>query len=175
MNGNAYLGISIFLGAAAALLYVSSAQASDEQPTAGDSDVSGRGFRNNNPLNLRYVAPPHNFNGQTGQDSGGYGIYDTTANGVRAAGLQLTIDYNAGLQTIAALIAGKTGVHAGWAPANENNVPAYIADVSTRTGIPSDQILSWPGDQIDVMAAMIWHEEGSNPFTEQQLQVWVNS
>lgn len=170
MHNSVWLGVAIALAGGAAILYSLPASAQDD---SGGSDVQDRGFRNNNPLNMRYIPPPHNFNGQMGNDNG-YGVYDTTANGVRAAGKQLTIDYNAGLTTIAAIIAGSPA-HGGWAPSSENDTAAYIDDVSTRMGVPSDQQLAWPGDQLDLVAAIIWHENGSNPYDPSTLQEWLNS
>lgn len=48
------------------------------------ADLKSRGFRNNNPLNLRYVEK-NKWDHQTGKDSGGYCVFDDPVYGIRAA------------------------------------------------------------------------------------------
>lgn len=169
-NG-ALLGISLSLAGIAAALY-SSSSAGAQTVDSGTSDVTGAsyggGIANNNPLNMRYITPPNNFNGQIA-DVAGYGRYDTWQNGMRAAGLQLTQYYNKGLQTPAAIIAT-------WAPASDgNDVLAYITDVCSRMNVVANARLSWPYDQLELVMAMCWHENGSNPYDLTDVQTALNS
>jgi len=167
VNHHAALGGIAFLAAAgAALLYSQSASAD----TSGGDTVTGTyggGIANNNPLNMRYIAPPNNFNGQIANVAG-YGRYDTWQNGARAAGLQLTQYYNRGLQTPAAIIST-------WAPASENNTAAYIADVCQRMNVEAGARLSWPYDQLELWMAMCWHENGQNPYDQADVLQALNS
>ena len=117
--------------------------------------MSGNGFAANNPLNLRYIAPPDNFNGQTGQTAQGIGVYDSLQNGLRAAYLQLTEYYESGLTTI-------TEIVTKWAPPSENPTAQYIANVSGWTGLDANATLSWPGDAADLILAMAQEENGTN-------------
>lgn len=126
-----------------------------------------RGFRNNNPGNLRYIAS-NPFNGQVGNDGGNYGVYDTLQNGVRALGKQLDNYVNAGHTTI-------TGIISKWAPPSENNTLAYIADVSARMNISPDNTIAWPGEKPELVDAIIQHENGSNPINFNDLISFLNS
>jgi hypothetical protein len=142
---------------------------------AGASTVSGGGFAINNPGNLRYIES-NPWQGQTGNHNG-FGIYDTLANGTRAMGKQLTKYYTEGKTTLTQMITT-------YAPATENNTAAYIADVSARTNIPAGQALQWPaaapggsvgGDEPDVVAAMILHEQGYNSISDGDLMAYLSS
>ncbi len=168
MSGHGLAGaIALLAAGGAALLYSQNAQASTDSTTGG-GQVYGGGIANNNPLNMRYIAPPNNFNGQVSNNSG-YGVYDTWQNGMRAAGLQLTQYYNRGLQTPAAIIST-------WAPASDNNdVQAYISDVCSRMNVEAGARLSWPYDQLELVMAMCWHENGQNPYDLTDVQAALNS
>lgn len=58
-----------------------------------------------------------------------------------------------------------------WAPHAENNVIAYVNDVSKRSGIgPNDPFDPGQYDQCAaVVKAMIWHENGDMPYTDAQI------
>lgn len=128
----------------------------------------GGGIANNNPLNMRYIAPPNNFNGQVSNNNG-YAVYDTWQDGMRAAGKQLTAYYNRGLQTPAAIIST-------WAPSSDgNNVSAYVSDVCSRMNVEPNARLSWPYDQLELVMAMCWHENGQNPYDLNDVQQALNS
>lgn len=137
--------------------------------------MSGGGFAINNPGNLRYISTDP-WNGQVGNHNG-FGIYDTLSNGVRAMGKQLTKYYAGGKTTLTSMITT-------YAPSTENDTAAYISDVSVRTNIPADQTLVWPaaqaggevgGDEPDVVAAMIIHEQGYNSISEGDLVAYLSS
>lgn len=124
------------------------------------------GFANNNPGNLRYIA--HNaWQGQIGNNKG-YGVYDTLSNGVRALGRQLAKDIANGADTITKLINS-------WAPPSENNTLAYIYDVSQRLGVDSNAPLNLAAFIPELSAAVIIHENGSNPLDEATLSNYLNS
>lgn len=119
-----------------------------------------RGLRNNNPLNIRVGndwqgETPANFDGEFEQ-------FNDPIMGIRAGAL-LMKNYREkyGLDTIA-------GIISRWAPDTENNTSAYIASVSGKTNISPDQTLS-EDDYIEVIKAMITHENGAQPYTDAQI------
>lgn len=117
-----------------------------------------RGIRNNNPLNIRWSAV-NNWNGQTGQDSGGFAIFDTPENGIRAAAKILDSYQRRGIKTLGKIVTT-------WAPPIENNVEAYIAHMEKATGKNRDMVINKAsGDYVPLLAAMIKHENGKQPYS----------
>lgn len=138
----------------AALVYQNQAVAAcGGSSVAASGGTSGNGFAVNNPGNLRYIAPPNNFNGQNGQTASGIGKYDTLQDGCRAMFLQLAEYVNDGLTTITQIITK-------WAPPTENPTAAYIADVSAATHIDPDSQINWISDGPQIQYAMIVQENG---------------
>lgn len=115
-----------------------------------------RGIRNNNPLNIEYNAA-NKWDGQTGTD-GRFAKFSEPFFGIRAAA-RLLKNYGTkyGITTVRAIIAR-------WAPATENNVEAYVNSVVKRSGKFPDMYLT-EADYPDVIAAMIYHENGQQPYT----------
>jgi hypothetical protein len=160
-----WLGIAAALAAAAYILTTRDVSAAEaDQSAAAGNDVSGNGFSINNPLNIRYLAK-NAFNGQTGNHNG-YGVYDTLAHGVHAAFEQLSEYVARGLDTV-------TQIVSTWAPASENNDPAYISDVAQRMGVDANEPLAWPDDAVDLIQAMAWHENGYNPMASSDVQQYI--
>lgn len=131
--------------------------------------ASGRGplgIRDNNPGNLRYIADPMRaWNGQVG-DNQGFGVYDTPADGVRAMSHQLQEDFANGDTTLADLITT-------WAPPTENNTGAYIDAVAGQTGLDPNAPLDLYPHLPSVVAAIIQHENGEQPYLMSDLTTWV--
>ena len=116
-----------------------------------------RGIRNNNPLNIRIG---NNWQGETSADGDGeFEQFNSPEMGIRAAA-RLLKNYRDihGLKTIEEIISR-------WAPVSENNTAAYIASVEQKTGIGRDSILG-DSDYIDVIKAMIHHENGEQPYSD---------
>lgn len=114
-----------------------------------------RGIRNNNPLNIEYNAA-NQWNGQTGTD-GRFATFDTPHNGIRAgARLMRNYDRKYGLNTV-------RGIVSRWAPPNENDTTAYVSSVAKRSGLFPDMLLE-PNDYPALIAAMIYHENGQQPY-----------
>ena len=100
-----------------------------------------RGIRNHNPLNIR--RSKDQWQGlRAVQTDAQFCQFETLEYGWRAAFKLLTRTYyhTYGLNTIRAIISR-------WAPANENNTRAYIANVSRLTGIDPDEPLGIPSMQ----------------------------
>lgn len=124
-----------------------------------------RGIRNNNPGNLEWLPPGRAWNGQIGSD-GRFGVYDTPANGVRAMARQLLKYSREGLNTVRSIIAK-------WAPASENDVGAYARSVAARMGVGPDESISVSASLPRLVAAMIRHENGQQPYSMSDIERWV--
>lgn len=148
-------------------LYATTAHASCIGAALG-TGVSGNGFAINNPGNIRFIAT-NPWRGQIGNHKG-YGVYDTLGNGVRALGQQLNayVTRDGVSPTVQDIISK-------WAPSSENNTGAYIADVSQRLGVNSDTTLAYPDILPDLVAAIIWHENGYNSIDQADLLAYLNS
>ncbi len=124
------------------------------------------GIRDNNPGNLRYIADPTRaWNGQVG-DNQGFGVYSSAELGVRAMSHQLQEDFANGDSTLADLITT-------WAPPSENNTQAYIADVAAQTGLDPNAALDLYPNLPAIVAAIIQHENGEQPYLMSDLTTWV--
>jgi hypothetical protein len=115
-----------------------------------------RGLRNNNPGNLRSWSGAAN--------EGGFAKFDTMQNGVNAMSKQLELYNSRGNNTL-------SGIISTYAPSNENNTAAYIAEVAKDTGFNPNEHLDMGNASIrsKVMAAMIKHKNGKSPFDNKQI------
>ena len=114
-----------------------------------------RGFRNNNPGNIEF-SELNPWVGQTGTD-GRYATFSHMKFGIRAIGKTLnTYAARYGIRTI-------RGIIDRWAPDFENDTNSYVNSVAQTAGVSPDAILSG-GDYIAVVAGIIKHENGSQPF-----------
>ena len=117
-----------------------------------------RGIRNNNPLNVRRTKDQWKGMSKT-QNDRSFCQFETMDYGWRAAFYLLTRTYyhKYRLYTI-------RGIVSKWAPPNENNTKAYIANVSQLTGIAPDEPLGIPTEKparwIAVGRAMAIQENG---------------
>lgn len=139
-----------------------------------DRATAPRGIRNKNPGNIDWIAAPEKrwrgmVRKETPAEGGRFGVFDTDQNGVRAIGQELLLDERRGVRTVAGLISS-------WAPPTENNTKAYVAKVLR------DIRVSDPDMPIDVhtylprlVASIIEHENGSNPYSISDITRWVNS
>ncbi|WP_407293459.1 hypothetical protein [Klebsiella quasipneumoniae] len=121
------------------------------------------GFRNHNPGNLREAS------NSTGRNQG-FSTFATDNDGLAAMARQLMLYGDRGNNT-------PGGIIHTYAPSSENNTRAYIDDVSARTGYDSRQRLDLHNPEVikTLMAAMIQHEQGSQPYTEEQLKKAIQS
>ena len=96
-----------------------------------------RGYRNNNPLNIRISSS--NWLGKIPVDKNTDGVFEqfeTMAHGYRAAMVLLRNYVNKyKCDTLAKIITR-------WAPANENNTAGYIKRVSKSMGVPADTFIN---------------------------------
>lgn len=123
----------------------------------GQQKNNSRGLRNNNPGNLR-SAP------NTIGNDGDFSMFPSARDGNAAMARQLMLYGDRGNNTL-------NGIIHTYAPANENNTQAYINAVAKQTGFdPRARIdLNSPETLNKLMAAMIQHENGSQPFSKEEI------
>lgn len=123
---------------------------------------NARGMRNHNPGNLR------NAPNAVGGD-GGFVRFINDEDGLAAQARQLMLYGDRGNNTL-------NGIIHTYAPATENKTQSYIDDVSRKTGYkPTDRInLHDPETLYPLMAAMISHENGTQPFSRDQIGAGIN-
>lgn len=135
----------------------------------GGSGDSARGIRNNNPGNLEY-SKANPWVGQTGDD-GRFAKFETPEHGIRALGRNLLSYQRQGIDTVNDIINR-------WAPPSDNNnTDAYIQAVCAQLGVTPDQPLdaSNPDTLKALCASIIQHENGSQPYSDQQLATGVSA
>lgn len=117
-----------------------------------------RGFRNNNPLNIERTNDK--WKGMSADQSGDdrFVVFDSVEYGIRAAAVILSNYRARGVYTL-------SGIINTWAPSSDdNNTAAYIEHVSQEIGIaPFEEVR--PSQYANLIAAMIKHENGFNPYT----------
>lgn len=121
-----------------------------------------RGIRNNNPGNVRYdgVTP---WRGMVGVDNAGFIVFERPEYGIRAMARILT-NYSQvhGLNTVA-------GIINRWAPSSENDTGAYVEHVARVLGVAPDQTIDVQARMAELIAVIIRHENGEQPYTVAQL------
>lgn len=136
----------------------------------GESSAEGaRGVRNNNPGNLE-ASSSNPWVGQTGSD-GRFAKFETPEHGIRALGRNLISYQRQGIDTVGEIINR-------WAPPSDNNdTTAYIKAVCAQLGVTANQPLdaSNPDTLQALCAAIIKHENGSQPYSTDQLSTGVSA
>lgn len=126
-----------------------------------------RGWRNNNPGNLRHG---NRWEGLLAvQADPDFCQFYSPEFGIRAMSRTLSTYYNKhGLRTIHSIINR-------WAPPNENDTDAYIRSVSLRLGISADQTLRMGIDGIKqkLIKAVIHHELGCQPYGDWLIDIGI--
>lgn len=117
--------------------------------------MTPRGYRNNNPLNIRHNADV--FQGETKGADKSFKTFVSMPYGYRAAFVTLATYLSRGWNTIEKIISR-------WAPPNENDTQAYIVNVEKWSGVPRNKILTAAdgADYILIVAAMSFVENGTN-------------
>jgi hypothetical protein len=121
-----------------------------------------RGLRNNNPLNLR---TGNNWDGEsTTKTDPAFEVFSSPEWGIRAGGKTL-LNYQRlhGLGSVIEIISR-------FAPATENDTAAYISQVSKALNIAPDQRIIVAEVLPQLVAAIIKHENGLNPYSETLIQ-----
>lgn len=132
-------------------------------------DGGSRGVRNNNPGNLEF-SDRNPWEGQTGSD-GRFAKFETPEHGIRALGRNLLSYQRQGIDTVSEIINR-------WAPPDDNNdTESYIRSVCASLGVTSDQPIdaSNPDTLKSLCAAIIRHENGEQPYSDQQMSTGVSA
>lgn len=126
--------------------------------------MAARGIRNNNPGNIEY-GPWARAHGATGSD-GRFAMFATPEDGIAAIyALQGVYENQHNLSSIQDRISR-------WAPsADNNNVSAYVNAIKNTMGIGADEPFSIFDPTLGprFISAMIRHENGRQPYTDQQI------
>jgi len=129
------------------------------EPRPGAS--AARGLRNHNPGNIEKGA---NWQGLSADQSADerFAVFDSPVYGIRAlTKVLLTYRNKYGVRTPEQII-GR------WAPDFENDTGSYVAAVAAAAGIaPTDPVTD--NELPAVVAAIIKHENGSNPYSAEVL------
>jgi hypothetical protein len=121
-----------------------------------------RGYRNNNPLNIR-ISSAHWLGKVANNTDGAFEQFSDIKYGYRAAIKTIQTYINKyGCDTIQKIISR-------WAPASENNTTAYIANVAKRSGISANATIDPHSEEqlTKIVYAMAISENGSNPLPNQ--------
>lgn len=126
-------------------------------------NTNARGIRNNNPGNLR-SAP-----NAVGND-GSFPIFNSPNDGLAAMSRQLQLYGSRGNDT-------PYGIIHTYAPSSENDSQAYINAVTKDTGFGAHEKLdlSDPAVLKRLMTAMIRQENGSQPYSESDINNGINT
>jgi len=132
----------------------------DKQPEKSVQFTSSRGLRNNNPGNI--IKSENRWQGLVPKDQETdtkFCEFLTVDYGIRAlTKILIAYYYSHHLTTI-------SGIIKRYAPSNENDTNSYIDSVAKQTGIEKDTMLNFPEDIQPLINAIIYHENGSNPYT----------
>ena len=128
-----------------------------------------RGYRNNNPLNVRKSAA-NAWVGKVvpGTDTA-FEQFISMAYGYRCALYLIRKYIGQGHDTIRKIVTK-------WAPPSENNTSGYISNVAKRSGISADTVLSRTDQEslCRIVYAMAWSENGQAPASMDDIyQGWA--
>lgn len=125
--------------------------------------TNAKGIRNNNPGNLRSAPNTVGY-------SGGFPTFASPSDGLSALARQLTLYGERGKGTLNEIIST-------YAPPKENNTQAYIDHVSEITGFKPGQHLDLRDPVVlqALMAAMVKHENGTQPYSAQEMQESISN
>ncbi len=137
--------------------------------TAHGNSSAARGLRNNNPGNIE-ASDKNPWEGQAGSD-GRFAKFETPEHGIRALGKNLLAYQAKGFDTVAEIVNR-------WAPASDgNNTDAYIKALCGALGVgANDQVdMSNPRTLAALCAGIVKHENGSQPYTDEQIGAGVSA
>lgn len=136
--------------------------------TTTNSTSGSRGYRNNNPGNIRRSADKWQGLSPTQSDAAFF-QFIAPQWGVRAmAKILLTYRSKYGLETVRDIINR-------WAPPIENNTSAYVSSVSAALSVKPDERIDVSLRLVELVRAIIRHENsGPVPYSSAQLTTWVS-
>lgn len=174
MNRNVYIAGGVALTTVGGLLLA--LRKTDEplviptppSPQPVTPTIAGLKHRNN-PGNIRYIESlGSRWRGQSGVNSGGFGEYDTVANGVRAIYQQFLKYQRDGKDTIAKMIAV-------YAPNKENPTASYASFVASRLGQLPNVPVNIFNFRVAFTRAIIRFEQGKELFSDNEVDQWTRT
>lgn len=125
-----------------------------------------RGLRNNNPGNIRLDGTRW-LGMSPNQTDGTFVQFVSPEYGIRALARVLETYYTAhGLNTVA-------GIISRWAPPQENDTAAYIADVANHLGVDPNAPIDVSAYLPSLVAAITQHENGTQPYSVNTIEQGV--
>ncbi len=118
-----------------------------------------RGLRNKNPFNIKKTGI--DWQGEIEGEDQTFETFESYEMGIRA-GARILINYQErhGLDTVNEIISR-------FAPSTENNTSAYAKHVAQLLGVGLDEPINVRARLVDLAKAIIKHENGVNPFSDQ--------
>jgi hypothetical protein len=135
-------------------------------PTSGSGPM---GPTSNNPGNIR-TSDGNAWQGKTTRQGEAFESFDTPESGVRAMSVLLGNYAKQGVNTLG-------GIVSRWAPPNESQTSALVANAAKRTGLDPNQPLdlSDPAVRAKVVQALIVQEQGKMPYGQDVVQAGVSA
>lgn len=151
----------LFAGLLASLALLSYQKRVEIKTTVEDF-MTPRGIRNNNPGNIRHSATK--WQGEAlSQTDDNFVQFQTPEYGIRALSHLLdTYAAKHGINTV-------RGVVERFAPSVENDTEAYIQAVADSVGVAPDSVITIQAHKQAIIAAIIAHENGVQPYTLAQI------
>lgn len=117
-----------------------------------------RGIRNNNPGNIRHSSAQW-VGKAANQTDNSFVSFTDAVYGLRALAVTLRTYFTKyGLNTV-------RGIINRWAPPSENDTGAYVNAVAKAVGVSPDAPLSFARDVPLLIAAIVKHENGTQPYS----------
>lgn len=137
-------------------------QRREEIKTTVEDFMIPRGIRNNNPGNIRHSG--NQWQGMAAQQTDAAFVqFISPEYGIRALSKLLdTYASRYGVDTVRKIISK-------YAPNTENNTEAYVNSVARALGVQPDTIISLTQHKAALVAAIIEHENGAQPYTLAQI------
>ena len=123
-----------------------------------------RGIRNHNPGNIRHGADWQGMAEQ--QTDSAFVQFKSPEWGIRAMVRILRTYESRGLQTVRQIIDR-------WAPPNENDTESYVQAVAKAVGVMPSELLT-DAHLPALLKAIIAHENGQQPYTDEQIQQGID-
>lgn len=120
-----------------------------------------RGLQNKNPFNIKFRSTIQ-WQGQIGTD-GTFVVFRTALLGIRAGMINIhTKMTRDGLNTVRKIITRLS-------PAVENPTEAFVQFVAGKMNVAPEQPITWRPSIIAMSKAIIWFENGQQPFSDDTL------
>lgn len=122
-----------------------------------------RGLRNHNPGNIRHSRTLWRGEAEFQTDRE-FVTFTAPEWGLRAIAKILLTYQRAGFDTVRKIVTR-------WAPPSENDTTAYVVSVAQAVGVNPDARLDLtnPGLMASIIKAIVRHENGQQPFTDDQV------